>query len=125
MNAHERNLLKALIETSQWEWDKLPGSRSLIGRHVYLCIANEVLQGTEIRAGQPLKHVLFHPVFTDRAIRMKLREFELMGYIEMQSSQTDKRFRQLVPTQALIDVIDKHACTLRQAVEKTTICIEK
>ena len=56
---------------------------------------------------------------------MKLREFELMGYIEMQSSQTDKRFRQLVPTQALIDVIDKHACTLRQAVEKTTICIEK
>ena len=125
MNSTERNIFKALIEANQWEWIELPGSRSQVGRHVYFCIAKEVLQGEEIRSGQPLKHALFHPEFTDRAIRMKLREFELGGLIEVQTSPEDKRFRRLVPTQALIDVIEKHARVIFQAIEKTTFCIDK
>ncbi len=109
----------------QWEWAELPGTRTLVGRHVYFCIAKEVLQSDALRPGQPLKHVLFHPAFTDRAIRMKLRELELEGLIEMLPSDADKRFRRLVPTPALVDVIEKHARTLRQTIEKTTYCIDK
>lgn len=109
---------------NQWEWSELPAARSLVGRHVYFSIVKEVVQ-KEAKAGQPLKNIFFHPVFTDRAIRMKLRDFELDGLIELQPSDTDKRFRRLVPTQALIDVIHKHARLLRQTIEKTTYCIDK
>lgn len=110
---------------NQWEWSELPAARGLVGRHVYFCIAKELMNNEEISAGQPLKHVLFHPAFTDRAIRMKLREFELDGLIQMLPSDTDKRFRRLVPTQTLMDVIERHARTLRLTIEKTTYCIDK
>jgi hypothetical protein len=125
VNKTEKNIFTALTEVHQWEWAELPGVRSLVGRHVYLSIAKQVLGSEEIRAGQPLKHVMFHPAFTDRAIRMKLREFEIAGLIEMLPNETDKRIRRLVPTQALIDVIDRHARMLRQTIEKTTYCIDK
>jgi hypothetical protein len=124
VNKTEKNLFIAFAEMNQWEWAELPAARGLVGNHVYFSIAKEVIfEGA--RAGQPLKNVFFHPVFTDRAIRMKLREFERVGLIEMQQSEADKRFRRLVPTQALVDVIDKHARLLRQAIEKTTYCIDK
>jgi hypothetical protein len=121
----EKNLFTALAEVNQWEWVELPVVRSLVGRHVYFCIVNEVLRNEKVRDGQPLKHVLFHPEFTDRAIRMKLREFELDGLIERFPDDVDKRYRRLVPTQALLDAIDKHAQILRQTIEKTTYCIDK
>jgi len=125
VNKTERNIFIALAEVQKWEWMELPSVRSLVGRHVYFCMAKEVLQSDEFRAGQPLKQVLFHPAFTDRAIRMKLREFEEDGLIEMLPDDADKRFRRLIPTQALLDAIDKHAQMLRQTIEKNTFCIDK
>lgn len=125
MDNTEKNLFAAFSEVQHWEWAEIPAARSLVGRHVYFCIAKEVLLNPDMGAGQPLKHLLFHPAFTDRAIRMKLRDFELDGLIEMLPSDTDKRFRRLVPTQALMDLIAKHARTLRQTIEKTTYCINK
>lgn len=109
----------------QWEWDQLPGGRTLVGRHVYFCIAKEVLLSGGFQTGQPLKQILFHPELTDRAIRSKLREFELEGYLEMVPGAADKRYRQLVPTQALIDAIHNHADAMRQAIEKKVYCIVK
>ncbi|MBD8051749.1 hypothetical protein [Limnohabitans radicicola] len=125
MGNTEKNLFTALADLYQWEWAELPAARSLVGRHVYFCIAKEVLSNEEIRAGQPLKHVFFHPVLTDRAIRMKLREFEMDGLIQMLPSDSDKRFRRLVPTPLLLEVIERHARTLRQTIEKTVYCIDK
>ena len=110
---------------NQWEWLALPSVRSLVGRHVYFCLANEVLKNEEVRAGQPLKQVLFHPEFTGRAIRMKLREFEQDGLIERLPDDIDKRYRRLVPTQALLDAVHKHAQTLRQTIEKSVYCVDK
>jgi hypothetical protein len=121
----EKNLLVALAEINQWEWIELPSARSLVGRHVYFCLAVEVLKNKEIRAGQPLKQVFFHPEFSDRAIRMKLREFEQDGLIERLSDDIDKRYRRLVPTQVLVDSIHKHAQTLRLTIEKSVYCVDK
>ena len=125
MGRTEKNLFAALAEMNQWEWLALPSVRSLVGRHVYFCLANEVLKNEEVRAGQPLKQVLFHPEFTDRAIRMKLREFEQDGLIERLPDDIDKRYRRLVPTQALLDAVHKHAQTLRQTIEKSVYCVDK
>lgn len=125
MNKTEKNIFIALADVQHWEWMELPSVRSLVGRHVYFCMAKEVLHSNEFRAGQPLKQVLFHPSFTDRAIRMKLRDFEQDGLIEMLSDDVDKRFRRLVPTEAFLEAIDKHAQTLRQNIEKNTLCIDK
>lgn len=125
MNRTEQHLFEALTEINQWEWLSLPSVRSLVGRHVYFCLANEILKNVEVRAGQPLKKVLFHPEFTDRAIRMKLREFEKDGLIERLPDDIDKRYRRLVPTQALVDAIHKHAKTLRQTIEKSVYCVDK
>jgi DNA-binding MarR family transcriptional regulator len=120
VNKTEQHLFEALTEINQWEWLSLPSVRSL-----YFCLANEIMKNVEVRAGQPLKQVLFHPEFTDRAIRMKLREFEKDGLIERLPDDIDKRYRRLVPTQALVDAIHKHAQTLRQTIEKSVYCVDK
>jgi hypothetical protein len=125
VNNIEKNIFTALVEVYRWEWDALPSMRSLVGRHVYFCIAREVLRPENARSGQPLKLVLFHPEFTPRAIRMKLREFELEGLIEFLPHETDKRSRRLVPTQSLLNIMGKHAQMLHQTIEKTTYCVEK
>jgi hypothetical protein len=125
MDRTEKNLFSALTHINQWEWAELPSVRSLVGRHIYFCIANEVLTSQQFRAGQPLKQVLFHPEFTDRAIRMKLCEFEKEGLIERLPDDSDKRYRRLVPTQLLLEAIEKHAQTLRQTIEKNVYCVDK
>ncbi len=125
MNKIEKNIFTALTEVYKWEWDALPSTRSLVGRHVYFCIAREALQIEGSHLGHPLKSVLFHPEFTPRAIRMKLREFELEGLIEFTPLDKDKRSRRLVPTKALLELMGKHAQILHQTIEKTTYCVDK
>lgn len=120
-----RNILASLVELNQWEWFNVPILNSVIGRHVYFSIATELLSKTEQGTTRSLKQVLNHPGYTDRAIRLKLREMEHMGLITSVYSQSDKRVRFLVPTPKLVDLIEKHARFYQSLLEKKFIVLEK
>lgn len=114
-----------LIALKQWEWSNLPMARTVIGTHVYFSIATELLDKSDEHTGRSLKQVLNHPRFTDRAIRMKLREMERMGLISSVSSDVDKRVRFLKPTPKLEQLIERHAKFYRSLLEKEYILLEK
>ncbi len=120
-----RNILTSLIELSQWEWLNVPILNTVVGRHVYFSIATELLSNPEQGATRSLKQVLNHPSYTERAIRLKLREMEHMGLITSVYSSTDKRARFLVPTPKLVELIEKHARFYQSLLDKKFILLEK
>jgi hypothetical protein len=118
-------ILKGLIELSQWEWTNIPVINSVIGRHVYLSLASELLSKSDDSGPRSLKQVLNHPGHTDRAIRIKLLEMERMGLVTRAYSEGDKRVRPVVPTAAFAELLEKHAKFYRSLLEKDFILLEK
>lgn len=118
-------LLSNLIALKQWEWSNVPVLRTSIGRHVYFSIATEMLEKTNEPSSRSLKQVLNHPDFTDRSIRMKLREMERLGLIFSVSSDIDKRVRFVKPTPKFEQLIETHAKFYKSLLEKEYILLEK
>ena len=118
-------ILTSLIELKQWEWCNLPLLHSVIGRHVYFSIATELLDKPNEPGIRSLKQVLNHPGYTDRAIRMKLREMERMGLISSVHSDIDKRVRYVLPTPKFEQLVETHAKYYRSLLEKEYIILEK
>ena len=118
-------ILSSLINIKQWEWCNLPLLHSVIGRHVYFSIATELLDKPNEPGIRSLKQVLNHPGYTDRAIRMKLREMERMGLISSVHSDIDKRVRFVLPTPKFEQLVETHAKFYRSLLEKEYIILEK
>ncbi len=118
-------ILTSLIELKQWEWSNVPVLKTVIGRHVYFSSANLMLDQTNTQSDRSLKRLLTHPGYTDRAIRMKLREMECMGLIESVSSDVDKRVRYVLPTPKFEQLVETHAKVYRSLLEKEYILLEK
>jgi len=125
LNSCSRKLLISLIELNHWEWFNVPILNSVIGRHVYFSIVTELINKSEQGIARSLKQVLNHPGYTDRAIRLKLREMEHMGFITSVYSDADKRVRILVPTPQLVELIENHARLYQNLVDKKFIVLEK
>lgn len=119
------NFLSSLIEVNQWELSNVPALRTVVGRHVYFSIANEMLNQSTEPSVRSIKQILKHPNFTDRAIRMKLREMEQMGWISSKASGIDKRVRFVLPTPKLEQLIEDHAKIYKIFLEKEYIMLEK
>lgn len=103
----------------------MPVANTVVGRHVYFCIAREVLDRKKQDSERSLKQVLTHPHFTDRAIRFKLREMEEGGWLQMSSNEMDKRARLVEPTQKLLDLIEVHNEEFYQIINKKFMILDK
>lgn len=121
----KQKILAHLVELSHWEWANLPLLKTVVGRHVYYCIAQDTFFNANSPTDRSLKQVLNHPEYTDRAVRMKLRELEDEGLITRVYSENDKRARQIVPTAKLLDLMAQHAETMQKLLEKDFIILER
>lgn len=121
----KQKILARLVELSHWEWANLPLLKTVVGRHVYYCIAQDTFFNASHQTDRSLKQVLNHPEYTDRAVRMKLRELEDEGLITRVYSENDKRARQIVPTAKLLDLMAQHAETMQKLLEKDFIILER
>ncbi|MFM8576313.1 MAG: hypothetical protein ACKOBF_10645, partial [Limnohabitans sp.] len=81
---------------------------TMIGRHVYVCIVSELHPDGRISKSKSLKQVFTHPSFTDRAIRLKLRELERQGYITMEINASDGRTRSIRVTDKFLKQVEHH-----------------
>jgi DNA-binding MarR family transcriptional regulator len=121
----KHKILAHLVELAHWEWANLPLLKTVVGRHVYFCIVYDTYFRSNDPTDRSLKQVLNHPEYTDRAVRMKLREMEEEGLITRVYNEKDKRARQIVPTAKLLDLMAQHAEHLQKLIEKDFIVWEK
>lgn len=121
-----KSLLCRVMEVYEWELSQLPFVDSMIGRHIYICVARELLSGNgNIEKNISIKRLLSTAYFTDRAIRMKIREMEQGGYLISEIGFVDKRSRVIRPTQKLSDLIDEHARCVASSVSRDIHIISK
>lgn len=125
LNITSQKVLEILINLNQWEWSNVPALQSVIGRHVYFSIATELLSQTQPAGVRSLKQVFNHPSYTDRAIRLKLREMEKIGLIKSECSGKDKRVRFLVPTEKFIALVASHTQFCKHLLNKDFMLLEK
>ena len=122
---HYQYFIRSLLLAHQWETsgDGLMGT--IIGRHVYLCIISELHPDGKISESKSLKQVFSHPSFTDRAIRLKLREFESKGYISMEVNASDGRTRSIRVTDKFMKQVEQHKALLQSAYKEQFLVIFK
>lgn len=98
------------LELYEWELNELPFVDSIVGRHVYVCVARNVLRQRYFKGEDlSIKSLLSSISFSDRAVRLKIREMEASGYLFSKVTSSDKRIKLIKPTEKLVRLIDAHA----------------
>ncbi len=123
LSRRQQSALLSLADMNLWEAVNCAPLNTVSGRFLYFKIAQQVMrEGTGVQALKDL-HVDAH--LSERAIRLKLREFEREGWIESVTTPSDKRTRQLVVTPKLLALIQAHAQALDQSLGQALLVIAK
>jgi hypothetical protein len=125
MNTIKSKLMASLADVDQQEWALAPTLKSVVGRHVYFCIARQVWASAGGKEDPALKQILQHPIYTDRAVRLKLREMESEGLIALDTREMDRRSRSLIPTDKLLQIYESHAEQVHNSLSKNFYLVEK
>lgn len=120
-----QNFVRCLLLAHQWETSGEALMGTIIGRHVYLCIISDMSPEGKISESKSLKQVFSHPSFTDRAIRLKLREYENEGYITMEVNAGDGRTRSIRVTDKFMKQVEQHNALLQAAFKEQFLVIFK
>ncbi len=130
MSAKELNtsqltaIVANLTELHEWELKHSPLLSTLTGRHLYYRIAQRAIGNRELLS-RALKDLTVGSIYSDKALRTRMREMEDGGYIATVSCEDDARSKYLMPTEIFYESIYKHADQVRRIFEKDFLLIEK
>ena len=62
---------------------------------------------------------------TDRAMRQRVREFQALGLVGVESNSMDSRTKQLVPTKESVVKLNQHVLLRRQICDRYMFLIDK
>lgn len=113
-----------LTELHEWESKHSPLLSSLTGRHLYYRIAQRAIGKRELLS-RALKDLTVGSIYSDKALRTRMREMEIEGYIATVSCEDDARSKYLMPTEIFYESIYRHADQVRRIFEKDFLLIEK
>jgi hypothetical protein len=118
---NEPNLLRVMIQIRSWEQTQQHELNTLSGRDLYFRIAESYL--THPDKDQQLKQ--FQGALTERATRLRLREFEEQGLIEVLSNASDHRTKRVIPTAKFLQLLNVHLTHLKQMCDEQYVMINK
>jgi DNA-binding MarR family transcriptional regulator len=117
-------IVAILAQLHEWEVDHAPFLSSLTGRHLYFRIAQRAV-GDRALLSKALKDLIGGSIYTEKALRTRMREMERDGYITSVIGEEDARSKYLMPTEKFYEAIYLHADQVRRIFEKNFIIIEK
>lgn len=109
MNTDELiSLMHGLAELDEWERSNSTLFQSVTSRYLYFKIAEKsVIEGALVN--RSLKDLYQTPFLSEKALRIRLREFEREGFIESVQAGHDKRSRFLIPSEKFYENVCRHA----------------
>lgn len=113
-----------LSRLHEWELDHSPCLSTLTGRHLYFRIAQRAVGERELLS-KALKDLMGGSTYTEKALRIRMREMEKEGYIASVNGKNDARSKYLMPTEKFYESIYLHADQVRRIFEKDFLMIEK
>ena len=125
MNAGQLTAIVAsLAELHEWELGHSPLLNTLTGRHLYFRIAQRAV-GDRSLLSKALKDLTGGSGYTEKALRIRMREMEADGYISSVNGEDDARSKCLMPTEKFYEAVNLHADQVRRIFEKDFLMIEK
>lgn len=130
MNTNEINvrqltsIMSNLAELHEWELNNAPLLGTLTGRHLYFRIAQRAVGERELLL-RALKDLVSGSEYTDKALRMRMREMQEAGLISSVPSTHDARSRHLMPTEKFYELIYEHTDQVHRIFNKNFLMIEK
>ncbi len=118
-------ILGGLAQLHQWEAESVPPLDTVSGRYLYFKMMEHAMGGSASPSGRLLKNIHCDAQLSERTIRLKLREFERMGYVESSMGSRDRRARQLKPTAKILAIMEEHIQAFEQIMGKELLLIEK
>ena len=103
--------LVAMSHMNAWEREHLSFIGTPTGRDLYFLLAKRFLFHEET---SPMHLKALVVGATDRAMRLRVRQFEQLGLITTTQNKTDARIRNVAPTQKLLDLFDAHTVAMRE-----------
>lgn len=125
MNTDELvSLIHGLIELDEWERANSTFFQSVTSRYLYFKIAERsVIEGSLVN--RSLKDLYQTPFLSEKALRIRLREFERDGVIESVQSGQDKRSRFLMPSEKFYESVYLHAEQAKRIFSERFYLIKK
>lgn len=120
MDVHHPNLLRVMLQVRQWESRQLDVLQTFSGRELYLCLAASLLEDAKPQSFKSLQGQM-----TERATRQRIKAFEALGLIEVDSNQIDHRTKRAVPTKEFIRNLNQHLDLLMHLCEQEFVMISK
>lgn len=117
-------IVASLAELHEWELGHSPLLNTLTGRHLYFRIAQRAV-GDRSLLSKALKDLTCGSGYTEKALRIRMREMEADGYIASVNGQEDARSKCLMPTEKFYEAVNLHADQVRRIFEKDFLMIEK
>jgi hypothetical protein len=92
-----------LFQLHSWERKNLPISRTTAGYHLFLYLSRSIVCNNE---NVRLKNIYHSLPFSEKTLRLLLRELESDGWIEMSVKSHDQRHRDIVATHKFHTIFD-------------------
>lgn len=130
MNRNEINtgqltaIVANLAELHEWELNNSTLLSTLTGRHLYFRIAQRAV-GDHSLLSKALKDLMGGSGYTEKALRIRMREMEADGYFALVNGEDDARSKCLMPTEKFYESIYLHANQVRLIFGKNFLMIEK
>jgi hypothetical protein len=118
---YRRGLL-SLADLNNWERHNLCVLKTNSGRDLYYAIVMQFFTNP-ISGTVPLK--CFPIALTEKAMRLRMKEFEAAGLIILHDNPLDHRSRSLTPTPKLYELYRLHSEALREIIKKRFVCVIK
>jgi hypothetical protein len=107
--------LISIAELNAWERAHIPVLKTSSGRDLYFAIARYFFQLPDA-ANLPLKSFTLN--MTDRAMRLRIREFAALGLLVIHTHHADTRSRSITPTAKLYDLFEQHSAATAMIFNK-------
>lgn len=118
------SILTTLSEFHQWELESFPLLTTLTGRHLYFRIVQRTV-GEKALLTRSLKDLMVGTTYTEKALRIRMRQMESNGLIEAVSDEFDGRSKSLMPTAKFYEDIYSHANGFKKIIGKNFLLINK
>jgi DNA-binding MarR family transcriptional regulator len=125
LNSRQLTLIVSnLAKLHEWEVQHSPMLSTLTGRHLYYRIVQRAV-GDQALLSKSMKDLMGGVGYTDKALRLRVREMEKEGYVASVNGEDDARCRYLMPTERFYEFVYFHANEVKRIFEKDFLMLEK
>jgi len=122
ISPQDTGLAMVLCKLHEWEVERLRVLRSATGRQLYFTVVKGALSNNE---GPMVKELTNAHHITDRALRIRLRTLVKEEYVQLDPSQSDKRFRLVRPNEVFQEEFVEHLNAAKKLLEDNYFLVKK